>query len=113
VRLVEFHEEESQIVLPRLLAENREFDLAFLAGNHWFEAVFLDLYFSGRLVKEDGVVFVDDMQLPGVRRAVAYCIANLRWRVEERGQEAPHSWDVLRTGPREMLDRPFDELSDF
>jgi predicted O-methyltransferase YrrM len=41
--LVEFYAEESQIVLPRLLAEGRRFDLAFLDGNHRFEGVFLDL----------------------------------------------------------------------
>lgn len=41
--LVEFHAEESQIVLPRLLAEARRFDLAFVDGNHRFEGVFLDL----------------------------------------------------------------------
>jgi hypothetical protein len=30
--LVDFHAEESQIVLPRLLAEGRRFDLAFIDG---------------------------------------------------------------------------------
>src|SRR5918995_1866117 len=38
--LVEFHAEQSQIVLPRLLAEGRKLDLVFLDGNHRFEAVF-------------------------------------------------------------------------
>ena len=66
--LVEFHTEESQIVLPRLLADGRRFDLAFLDGNHRFEGIFLDLVYSGRLLEEGGIVFVDDTQLPGVRR---------------------------------------------
>jgi predicted O-methyltransferase YrrM len=64
-------------VFPRLLAEGREFDLAFIDGNHRFEAVFLDLIYSGRLLKERGCVFVDDVQLPGPTHAVGFCIANL------------------------------------
>jgi hypothetical protein len=35
--LVEFYAEESLVVLPRLLTEGREFDLAFIDGNHRFE----------------------------------------------------------------------------
>ena len=50
--VVEFYAEESQIVLPRLLAAGRRFDLAFVDGNHRFEGVFLDLLYSGRLLKE-------------------------------------------------------------
>jgi hypothetical protein len=43
--------------------------LAFLDGNHRFEGVFLDLVYSGRLLREGGIVFADDTQLAGVRRA--------------------------------------------
>ncbi len=68
---VEFYPEKSQIVLPRLLGEGRCFDLAFLDGNHRFEGVFLDLIYSGRLLKDGGVIFVDDTQLPAVSRVVS------------------------------------------
>jgi predicted O-methyltransferase YrrM len=111
--LVEFYAEESQIVLPRLLAEDRQFDLAFLDGNHRFEGVFLDLIYSGRLLKEGGIVFVDDVQLPGVARAVNFCVKNLDWTSEERGNEGVHEWIVLRTGQREGFLRPIDEFVDF
>jgi predicted O-methyltransferase YrrM len=111
--LVEFYAEESQIVLPRLLAEDREFDLAFLDGNHRFEGIFLDLIYSGRLLKEGGIVFVDDVQLPGVARAVNFCVKNLDWTGEEGGQEGGHEWIVLRTGQREAFLRPIDEPLDF
>jgi predicted O-methyltransferase YrrM len=112
--LVEFHREESQIVLPRLLAEGRRFDLAFIDGNHRFEAVFLDLVYSARLVKERGIVFVDDTQLPGVRRSVGFCLANLGWVAEDAGAEGGiHEWLVLRTGPAEAFRRSYTELADF
>lgn len=112
--LLELHEEESQLVLPRLLAEGRSFDLAFLDGNHRFEAVFLDLYYAGRLLGEGRAVFVDDVQLPGVRKALDFFAANLGWRVEGGGDEGEaHAWAVLRTGPAAALARPFRAFVDF
>ncbi len=74
-------------MFPRLLIEGRRFDLAFLDGNHRFEAVFLDLIHAGRLLKEGGIVFVDDTQLEGVRRAVEFCVTNLGWTIEDAGEE--------------------------
>jgi predicted O-methyltransferase YrrM len=112
--LVEFYEEESQIVFPRLLAAGREFDLAFIDANHRFEGAFLDLYYAGRLVREEGVIFVDDVQLPGVRRVLDFYIANLGWAVESEGSEAEeHSWAVVRTGAHDAFLRPFAEFTDF
>jgi predicted O-methyltransferase YrrM len=111
--LVEFYNEESQIVLPRLLAEDRRFDLAFIDGNHRFEGVFLDLIYSGRLLEEGGVVFADDVQLPAVRHAVDFCLSNLGWVAEDEGVEGEHEWVVLRTGPRDVFLRPFDQFSEF
>jgi predicted O-methyltransferase YrrM len=75
--LVEVIEDESQLALPRLVAEGREFDFAFVDGDHRFEGVFLDLYFMTRLVRPGGLVVVDDMWMPAVRTAVAYVERNL------------------------------------
>jgi predicted O-methyltransferase YrrM len=111
--LVEFYAEESQIVFPRLLASGKQFDLAFLDGNHRFEAVFLDLIYAGRLLKDGGVVFVDDTQLPGVERAAAFCVSNLGWIIEDRGKEDVHEWTVMRTGSHDMFLRPYAEFVDF
>jgi predicted O-methyltransferase YrrM len=74
---VEVIQEESQLALPRLISEGREFDLAFIDGDHRFEGVFLDLYFMTRLVRPGGLVVVDDMWMPAVRTAVAYVEKNL------------------------------------
>jgi predicted O-methyltransferase YrrM len=79
---VDVIEEESQLALPRLVAEGREFDLAFVDGDHRFEGVFLDLYFMTRLVRRDGLVVVDDMWMPAVRTAVAYVERNLAATLE-------------------------------
>ena len=111
--LVEFHADGSEVVLPRLLSEGRRFDLAFLDGNHRFEGVFLDLVYCGRLLEEGSVVFADDAQLPAVRRAAAFCLRALGWTQEDEGREGEHDWVVLRTGPPEAFERPFDSFVDF
>jgi predicted O-methyltransferase YrrM len=70
--LVEFIPEESQLALPRLAAEGRRFDLAFIDGDHRFESVFLDLYYCLRLVKPSGLIVLDDVWMPSVALAASY-----------------------------------------
>ncbi|SRR6266545_7394253 len=111
--LVEYHAEESQIVLPRFLSEGRSFELAFVDGNHLFDGVFLDLIYLGRLVRAEGIVFVDDYQLPAVARAASFCLTNLGWTLEEvSADDDLHQWAVLRTS-RIPDERPFDYYVDF
>ena len=111
--LVDFYAEESQIALPRFVAEDRRFDLAFVDGNHRFDGVFLDLVYAGRLLRKGGVAFVDDQQLPAVARATRFCMSNLGWTLEESSLEDElHDWAVLRT-PRRSITRPFDHYVDF
>jgi predicted O-methyltransferase YrrM len=111
--LVELHVERSETALPRLLGEGRNFDLAFIDGNHRFEGVFLDLVYCGKLLSSGAVVFVDDMQLPAVRNAVQFCVSSLRWTIEDEGREDEHEWVVLRTGSPDAFNRPFDSFVDF
>jgi predicted O-methyltransferase YrrM len=111
--LVEHHAGESQLVLPELLRDGRRFDLAFVDGNHRFDAVFLDLVFLGRLLEPGSVAFLDDYQLPAVQRAASFCITNLGWSLEEvSAPDEHHRWAVLRTStvPDE---RPWDHFVDF
>lgn len=111
--LVEFHEELSQIALPRFLDEGRKFDLAFVDGNHRFDAVFLDLYYLGRLLRRGSVILLDDYDLPGVRRAISFYLNNLDWRVEEAADsDDPHAWVALRTASTEDA-RDFRHFVDF
>jgi|SRR5438105_10813997 len=111
--LVELHLERSETALPRLLAEGRTFDLAFIDGNHRFEGVFLDLVYCGKLLSPGAVVFVDDVQLPAVRKAAQFCVSNLGWTIEDEGSEDEHEWIVLRTGPTDAFHRPFDSFVEF
>ena len=90
--IVEVIEEESQLALPRLLSEEREFDFAFIDGDHRFEGVFLDLYYMTRLVQPGGLVVVDDMWMPAVRMAVAYAERNLGTTLETAALPGAFRW---------------------
>ncbi len=96
--LVEYHEEMSQIALPAFVKEGRQFDFAFVDGNHRFDAVFLDLFYLGRLVRAGGAIMLDDYNLPGIKRAVSFYLTNLGWTVEQTSSATDrHEWVVLRT----------------
>jgi predicted O-methyltransferase YrrM len=111
--MVEHHSEESQTTLPRMVSEGRRFDLAVIDGNHRFDAVFVDLYYLGRLLRPGGIVFVDDYHLPGIARAASFLVTNLGWSLEEVSTaQDRHHWAVLRT-TAEPDTRPFDYFVDF
>jgi hypothetical protein len=89
------------------------FDLAVVDGNHRFDAVFVDLYYLGRLLRPGGIVFLDDYHLPGIARAVSFFVTNLGWSPEEVSTaEDRHHWAVLRTSA-EPDARPFTYFVDF
>jgi predicted O-methyltransferase YrrM len=122
--MVEVIQEESQLALPRLVRERREFDFAFIDGDHRFEGVFLDLYFMSRLVRGGGLVVVDDTWMPAVRLAVAYVERNLgaelltdalpdafRWRRRrplERGVPRGRGAMAVLRLPRERVELAWD-----
>ena len=100
--LVEFHGEPSQMTLPQFLKEGRQFDLAFVDGNHRFDAVFLDLYYLGHLVRKGWIIILDDYNLPGIKRAASFFVNNLEWKIEETSPpDDKHHWVVLRTSEDE------------
>lgn len=78
----EFVEEPSQSVLARYAEEGRQFDFVFHDGSHLFDALMTDLYFINRMLPEGGVIVIDDLWMPSVRRAASFLITNLDYRVE-------------------------------
>jgi predicted O-methyltransferase YrrM len=111
--LVEHHADRSEFVLPQLLKDGRQFDLAFVDGNHRFDHVFVDLFYLGRLVRKGGVIMLDDYQLPGIKRAVAFFTTNLGWTIAETSPaDDDHQWVVLRTANQEDT-RDFRYFAEF
>ena len=74
---VNFQPHFSSIILPRLVEENEQFDLVYIDGSHLFEDVFIDAYYTGRLLPQGGVVAFDDCRDPHVRKVLAFLRSNL------------------------------------
>ena len=102
-------------MLPQFVATGRTFAFAFafVDGNHRFDRVFLDVIFLGRLLVPGSVVFIDDYQLPAIRKACAFCLKNLDWSCAEISPVHPeHQWAVVRTAAHPDT-RAFDDFVDF
>jgi hypothetical protein len=59
-----FIEDRSEVALPRLaLDEQASCEIAFIDGNHGWPSVFVDFCYLNIMMKQDAVLFVDDIQL--------------------------------------------------
>lgn len=107
--LVEFHQEPSQLVLPKLVAQRRQFDVAFIDGDHRFEGVFVDFFFVHRLLKPGGVVVFDDLWLDAVYLTCRFAESNLGYialREHPRQMERPQPWYRIQRRKRDIPGRP-------
>ena len=75
--MIEFHEERSELLLPRLISANRQFDFAFIDGNHRFDGAIVDLIFVDRLLKPGGLVVFDDVWFDPVYLVCCFAETNL------------------------------------
>lgn len=80
---VEVREELSSLALPASVASKEQFDLIYIDGSHLFEDVFIDAYYSFRLVSKDGIVLFDDCQNVHVRKVIRFIRRNMGELFEE------------------------------
>jgi predicted O-methyltransferase YrrM len=63
----------SEFALPKLLEFSEgTFDLILVDGYHTFDHTLLDCFFATRLLRIGGVLVIDDVAFPSVRRVVAF-----------------------------------------
>lgn len=79
--LIDLREEESHRVLPQLEREGVRVDLAFIDGWHTFDFAFVDLFYIDKLLREQGVVVLDDADWPSIRAVIRYAVTNLSYGV--------------------------------
>ncbi len=75
-QFVEFHQDYSEFLLPRLVCEGRVFDFVFIDGGHRFDNVFVDLFYANRLLKPGGVVVFDDVFAESINLACRFARTN-------------------------------------
>lgn len=63
----------SEFALPRLLEEQEgQFDFIFIDGWHTFDHTLLDCFYASRLLRVGGLLAIDDLSFPSVKRVVDF-----------------------------------------
>ena len=106
-QFVEHHAEPSELFLPRLVEQGRQFDFAFIDGDHRFDGAFLDVIFVNKLLKPGGVMAVDDTELDAVHLACRFAATNLGYTFlaghTDRAGKGPGRHRHRRTAPRPQV----------
>jgi hypothetical protein len=69
---VRFYREGSEITLPRLARDGATYDFIFIDGFHTFDHAMVDVFYSTRLLAEEGVLVLDDANWPSINKLVNY-----------------------------------------
>jgi len=80
---VQVREELSSAALPSLVAQGEQFDLIYIDGSHLFEDVFIDAFYSFRLVSKNGAIIFDDCRDVHVKKVIQFIRGNMREHFEE------------------------------
>ena len=92
--IVEFHEEASQQILPRLVNNGARVQFAMIDGWHTFDHTLVDFFYIDRLLDTHGVIVFDDVTYPSINAVVRFVVTN-------RGYELVEA--VTRPRPRALL----------
>jgi predicted O-methyltransferase YrrM len=67
-------EKPSEVVLPQLLSSGNKYDFAFIDGWHTFDHTLLDFFYLNRMLKIGGIIVIDDVGMPSVKKALRYIL---------------------------------------
>jgi len=73
----------SDEVLPRLLADGVQLDLAFIDGAHGFPYPAVDWHYVSRMLKVGGRLLLDDVPIPAISVVYQYMRSEPSWRIDE------------------------------
>ena len=89
----EFHEKPSQTVLPQLCAGGTRIQFAFIDGWHTFDHTLVDFFYLDRMMDVGGMLVLDDVDYPAIRRLAHFIVANRSYRlVEADARPAATGW---------------------
>lgn len=80
---LDYRPEFSEFVLPRLLEAGERFDFIYIDGSHLFENVFIDAFYSARLLNDGGLMALDDSTDPHIAKVNDFIRSNLSGALRE------------------------------
>lgn len=94
---VEVIEQYSAFALPRLITEQRKYDLIYVDGSHQFEDVLVDFVFCHELLNVGGMILFDDSTDSQVAKVLRF--------IESNYDEIYRAEPLLRGNPKQRLKR--------
>lgn len=79
--IVDFHEDFSYNVLPKLLAEGTTIDFAYVDTTKVFDIVLVDVFYIHKLLRVGGLLAMDDCTYPGLNKVARFLAVNPCWKV--------------------------------
>lgn len=103
-----FYAQSTAEVLPQLVQAKERLDFAFIDGRHLFDWVLLEFFFIDKMLEIGGHIAIDDLWMPGVRKAISFILKNTPYRlVRPIARYYLPGWKrILRPG-RRILQNPF------
>jgi len=77
----EFYEETSQRVLPRLAQAGTRIQFGLIDGWHTFDHTLVDFFYIDNMLDVGGVVVLDDVNYPGLRRLAHFIVSNRDYEI--------------------------------
>jgi len=75
---LDFRKNQSSQELPRMMEQGEQLDLVYIDGSHLFEDVFVDFYYTSKLLIHEGTVIFDDSSDPNVLKVIKFIRKNLK-----------------------------------
>ena len=91
VENLDFKEDYSHAVMPRLLDEGKTFDFIFIDGDHKFDGILLDFYYADLLLEKNGYVLLHDTWMRSTRLVEGFIDNN------------KHNFKKIDTGLKNLL----------
>lgn len=82
--LIEFHGEESQRALPKLVERGQKIDFAFIDGAHTFDHALVDFFYIDKILNIGGIVVFDDVGFQCIDKVCRFILKNRNYRVHSR-----------------------------
>lgn len=88
-----FHEATSQFVLPRLAEARTQIQFGFIDGWHTFDHTLVDFFYLDMMMDVGGVVILDDVGYPAIRRLAHFIVTNRSYRfLDSEARPVPSGW---------------------
>ncbi len=80
---LEYHSQISELMLPQLILDKEfgEVDVILIDGGHGWPTVFVDFFYCNYILKQNGLLLIDDIQLYSVKELVRFLNELPDWQV--------------------------------